>query len=274
MKIFIDSADIEEIKKAYSWGIIDGITTNPSLIKIAAEKIKKDNKPIDLKNYITDLLKVAKGTPVSLEVTETTGEGMLTQGILLYRLFNSVAKNVCIKIPINTSTNTTTSNFEGLYAINELAKRKIPVNCTLVFTPEQALLAAKAGATYVSPFAGRIDDHIRTNAEIIYTKEEYYPAEGKEEKDQIYEDNGIVSGVDLVAQCVEIIKTHNLATKVIAASIRNPRQVREMALVGAHIVTVPFEVLEKIPVHEKTREGMKKFTEDSIQEYKELVNKK
>jgi len=275
MKIFIDSADIEEIKKAYSWGIIDGVTTNPSLIKLSLERRKAAGVQTELKDYITELLKIAKGTPVSLEVTETTGEGMLMQGILLYRLFNSVAKNVCIKIPINPALTTDTAKqFEGIYAISELAKRKIPVNCTLVFTPEQALLAAKAGATYVSPFAGRVDDLLRTKSQALFGQDEYYPSEGKEDKTKLIEDNGIVSGIDLVAQCVEIIKTYNLPTKVLAASLRNPRQVREVALVGADIATIPFNVLDKLLIHPKTQEGMKKFVEDSVQEYKELVNKK
>lgn len=275
MKIFIDSADLEEIKQAYSWGIIDGVTTNPSLIKAALDKRKAKGEQIDLKEYLNELLKVAKGTPVSIEVTETTGEGMLTQGVLLYRMFNSVAKNVCIKIPINTSTDANSEKqFEGIYAISELAKRKIPVNCTLVFTPEQALLAAKAGATYISPFAGRIDDYLRTRAQIAYNKEDYYPSEGKEEKNKIMEDNGVISGIDLVAQCVEIIKTHNLQSKVLAASLRNPRQIREAALVGADIGTIPFKVIEQLLKHPKTQEGMKTFMEDSVQEYKDLVNKK
>ncbi|MBT4445901.1 transaldolase, partial [archaeon] len=159
MKIFIDSADIDEIKQAYAWGIADGVTTNPSLLKKAVDKRKKKGQKLNLKTYINEILKVAKGTPVSLEVTETTAAGMIKQGKALYKMFNKVAKNVYIKIPINPAfKNSDSTHFDGIIAIKALSKAKIPTNCTLIFTPEQALLAAKAGASFVSPFAGRVDD--------------------------------------------------------------------------------------------------------------------
>lgn len=263
MKIFLDSADIDEISEAYSWGIIDGITTNPSLLKAALDK-RKDKQ--DLEIYIKTILKTAKGTPVSIELTETDAEKIVEQGKKFYKLFNHIAKNVVLKVPINTAQNEEGKQFEGLKAIKELSKQKIPVNCTLVFTPEQALLAAKAGAKYISPFAGRIDDYIRDSNKEKYGKADYYPQAGVPEKD----DNGIYSGIQLVRECAEIMKLHKLNSEIIAASIRNPRQAREAALAGSHIATLPISVIKKIVQHHKTYEGMKKFTEDTIPEYTKL----
>jgi len=151
----------------------------------------------------------------------------------------------------------------------QLSKEKIPINCTLIFTPEQALLAAKAGASYVSPFAGRVDDYIRSNNKMKFDKSDYYPAEGIEKKNEVLHDNGIVSGVDLVAQCVEILKDYK--TEVLAASTRNPRQVRECALVGADIATLPFGVIHEMNKHFKSEEGMQQFTKDIVIEYMELL---
>ena len=269
MKIFIDSADLEEIKQAYEWGIADGVTTNPSLMKKAVDK--RDN--INLQEYIKQILIIAKGTPVSLEVTETTAARMIEQGKKLFELFNPIAKNVCIKIPINPAfKDENDTHFHGIQAIQKLSKLKIPTNCTLIFTPEQALLAAKAGATFVSPFAGRIDDYIKINNEINFDKKDYFPMDGLEKENKLLEDNGIVSGIDLVQQCVEILQNYDLKTKVLAASLRNTRQVREAALVGSGCATLPFSVIKEMLKHPKTYEGMQKFTADIVDEYVNLTN--
>ncbi len=274
MKIFIDSADLEEIKQAYSWGVVDGITTNPSLLKKAVDVRKKKGQSINIKSYLAEILNVAKGTPVSLEVTETTAKGMVEQGKRLYQLFNPVAHNVYIKIPVNPAFKArNTTHFDGIAAIKELSKAKIPVNCTLIFTPEQALLAAKAGARIVSPFAGRIDDYLRAQHALKFEKSDYFPAHGWMEKGKLLSDNGILSGIDLVRQCVQILRNANLKTEVLAASLRNPRQVREAALVGAHIGTLPFSVIQDLLQHPKTYEGMELFTKDIVKEYVELTKR-
>ena len=197
MKIFIDSAKLDEIKQAYSTGIIDGVTTNPSLIKKAVDQLKKEGQKIDLTSYIKKILKVAKGTPVSLEVTETTYGGMVKQGLRLYKKFNKVAKNVYIKIPVNPSFDDK-PNMDGIRAIKTLSKKGIPINCTLIFTPEQALLAAKAGARFVSPFAGRVEDYIRVNNKIKFEKTDYFPQSGLIKKNKLLDDNGIISGIGSV----------------------------------------------------------------------------
>ncbi len=274
MKIFIDSADIDEIKQAYAWGVCNGVTTNPSLLKKAVESRQKKGLKLNLKSYLTEILKTAKGTPVSLEVTETTAKGMIEQGKKLYKIFHPIAHNVYIKIPVNPAFKAKDiTHFDGLMAIQELSKTKIPVNCTLIFTPEQALLAAKAGAKIVSPFAGRIDDFLRELHTIEFDKFDYFPAHGWMEKGKLLSDNGIVSGVDLVRQCVQILKNANLQTEVLAASLRNARQVREAALVGAHIGTLPLNVIQDLLKHYKTYEGMEVFTKDAVKEYVELTGR-
>lgn len=274
MRIFIDSADIDEIKQAYAWGVCDGITTNPSLLRKAVEKRINKGEALDIKSYIQQILKVARGTRVSLEVTETNAAGMIEEGKKLYQIFNLVAHNVYIKIPVNSAfKNEDATHFDGILAIKALAKMKIPVNCTLIFTPEQALLAAKAGARIVSPFAGRIDDYLRVFQGFKFDKAEYYPAAGKMGSDGLFNDNGIVSGIDLVRQCVQILRNANLKTEVLAASLRNPRQVREAALVGAHIGTLPLEVIKEMLKHYKTYEGMANFTTDVVEEYKGLTGR-
>jgi transaldolase len=271
VKIFIDSADIDEIKQFYSWGIADGITTNPSLLKKAVDSRKK----VDMKSYLGEILMVARGTPVSLEVTERSADGMIEQGRKLYKMFNGIADNVYIKIPINPAfEDNDGGHFDGIAAIKALKKSKIPINCTLIFTPEQALLAAKAGADFVSPFAGRIDDYIRKENKIKFDKTDYYPMNGTEKSGKELTDNGIVSGIDLVAECVDIMKSYGLETEVLAASLRNPRQVREAALVGADIATLPFSVIQDMLKHYKTYEGMKNFTNDIVEDYVKLTSKK
>lgn len=272
MKFFIDSAEIKEIKKAFDWGVADGVTTNPSLLKKAVEKRRQGGEELDIKQYLSSVLEAAKGTPVSLEVTELSSEGMISQGEKLYETFNPIGKNVNIKVPVNPAfKDEDATQFDGIKAVRALSEKGIPVNCTLIFTPEQALVAAKAGAAYVSPFAGRIDDLIRQNAGIEFEKTGYYPMEGTEGCEGVNEDNGVVSGIDLVAQCVQILQSYGLETEVIAASLRNPRQVREAALVGAEIATIPFKVIGDMLKHEKTCEGMQCFTRDIVPEYAELA---
>jgi len=221
--------------------------------------------------YITEILRTAGETPVSLEVTETEAAGMVRQGRRLFEMFKA-AGNVCIKIPVNPAFgDEDATHLDGIQAIRELSKAGIAVNCTLVFTPEQALLAAKAGAAYVSPFAGRIDDFIRTRDGAKFGKSDYFPMEGMEKQGRTLDDNGIVSGIDLVAQCVQILRSYGLETELLAASLRNPRQVREAAMAGADISTVPFAVIRDMLKHHKTYEGMVKFTADVVPEYVDIM---
>jgi transaldolase len=243
------------------------------LIKNAVTNVRGRGEDIDIKEYINRILLLLKGFPVSLEVIGTSSEDMISEGIKLYDMFNPVAKNVYVKIPVNPSLEEGSGeNFEGIKAIKELSGRGIPVNCTLIFTPEQALLAAKSGARFVSPFVGRIDDYIRKNNDIEFEKTDYFPWDGMIRDDEILEDNGVISGVDLVAQIVEIFRIYEIKdTQVLAASIRNARQVREVALAGADIATLPFNVIKELPGHFKTREGMKLFTEDVVPEYRDLL---
>ncbi|MFC1741116.1 transaldolase family protein [Nanoarchaeota archaeon] len=273
MKIFVDSANIEEIRYAYSGGVVDGVTTNPSLIKKAVDILKEKGEKVDMEGYIKDILLTAKGTPVSLEVTETSYRGMVEQGKKIFEKFNPVADNVYIKIPVNPSMEPgDNKEYDGIKAIKDLSKEGIPVNCTLVFTPEQALLAARAGAKFVSPFAGRIDDFIRKSQGMEFDKSAYFPAEGMEKDNKTLNDNGMVSGVELVAEIVEIFEQHGIDTcEVLAASLRNTRQVRECALAGAHLATIPFSVIKKLLDHTKTMEGMKAFAKDTIPEYVEVI---
>ena len=272
MKIFIDSADIEEIKQAFNWGVVDGVTTNPSLLKKAVDKRKAENNNLDLHSYISELLTIAKGTPVSLEVTELEPEKMIQQGKKLFDLFNPVADNVNIKVPVNPSFKSDdVTHFDGIAVVKALKEEGIPINCTLIFTPEQTLLAAKAGANYISPFAGRIDDLLRRNLNMQFEKTDYFPAEGVVDNNEHHSDNGIISGIDLVEQCVEIVDKFGFESEIIAASLRNTRQVREAALVGSHISTIPFGVIGDMLKHKKTFEGMDAFTKDIVQEYVDLT---
>lgn len=261
MKLFIDSAKIDEIKEAYSWGIIDGVTTNPSLMK---EAIDSMNKKVSLEKYIQDILKTAGKTPVSLEVTTINYEDMVKEGKNLFKKFHKFG-NVYIKIPVNPRMEEgSNTSFDGIKAIRALSKSKIPINCTLVFSPEQALLAAKAGAKFISPFAGREDDFIREKENIKFEKTDYFAGVKKGG------DRGILSGTDLIKKCVEILKVKNMKAEVLAASIRNPRQLRDVAIAGADIATLPLSVLKKAINHYKTIEGMKKFTKDIVPEYQKI----
>ena len=260
MKIFIDSADIEEIKTAKSLGIIDGITTNPSLIKKAYEKYNSK----DFEAYINSIFNLAKELTVNLEIASTSYKEIIQEATALYNKFKHF--NVVVKVPVSSYKKE--NLLDGIKAINFLSKKRIKTNATLIMTPEQALLASKAGAKYVSPFAGRIDDFIRQKLRIEFDKKDYFSKDGIIDVD----DNGINSGVDLVENIYKIFKMHNLKTMIIAASIRNARQAREVALAGADIATLPFYAIKDMLKHQKTEEGSKKFEEDIIEEYKNILH--
>ncbi len=298
MDIFVDTADLDEIKEAESWGILNGVTTNPSLIKKAVDNAEGE---LSLEDHIIEILRTVDG-PVSLEVTEIEHENMVNEAETLYDRFDDINGNVVIKIPVNTAMGKDEDNFEGVKAIKTLSESGIPVNCTLVMKPNQALMAAKAGAEYVSPFLGRIDDYIRDQMGLTrgddYPKGTYYPSELTEmirnfhmrrriseqgPEQVVYKDketmdlfawgndDGIVSGVDLVWSIKNILDNYSYKTEIIAASIRTARQVRQCAEIGAEIATIPFDVIEEMMVHYKTSEGMKAFDEDVIPEYKSLL---
>jgi transaldolase len=296
MKIFIDSADIDEIKMACSWGIIDGATTNPSLIKRAVDSRRGQ---ITMEAYITEILQTVPGS-VSLEVIALTAREMVDQAKTLYTRF-SPHGDVAIKIPITPCMEDGRNRFDGLKAIKQLSEANIPTNATLIMTPEQALLAAKAGATYVSPFAGRIDDYIRLKLGmqrgVDFQKSDYldtgqvkqilaqdvrerlgrkthpprlHQLQTLRDVLEAGQDNGVYSGVDLVRRILTIFRNYGYQAEVIAASIRNARQVREVAELGVHIATLPLTVLTEMIQHAKTVEGIKSFTADIVPVYEEL----
>ena len=209
MKIFLDTANLEEIQEASSWGIIDGVTTNPSLV--AREK------DVDFFELLKSITHVVPG-PVSGEVIGLQADQMIKEGEALAK----IAPNMVIKIPMT---------IEGLKAVSALSKKNIPTNVTLIFSVPQALLAAKAGATYVSPFIGRLDD-IGEN------------------------------GIQLVRDIAEMFKIHNISTEIIAASVRNAEHVTRAALAGAHIATLPFPLLQELTKHNLTDTGIEKFLAD------------
>ncbi|MCL7397239.1 MAG: transaldolase [Thaumarchaeota archaeon] len=301
MKIFLDTADVDEIGFAVSAGVIDGVTTNPSLIKQAVEK---RGGSIDMEEYIEKILELTPG-PVSLEVISVSSEKMVEEARLLYSRFRKHGQ-VVIKIPVCSSLDGVNNLYDGLRAIRILTSEGIPVNATLVMSPEQAILAAKAGATYVSPFAGRIDDYIRDRIGMKrgkdYQKSDYYDfnlmkkVESKaidrvlsskntssprevyldgEVRDAVsrLNDNGIHSGVDLVRSIVTIFRNYHFKSQVIASSIRNARQVREMAEIGVDIVTIPFYVLRDMLIHYKTIEGINDFIKDVVEPYRKIFTK-
>jgi len=208
MLFFIDSADIDEIKEAASLGLLDGVTTNPSLIA-------KTGKSFD--EVAKSICEIVKG-PVSLEVTALDWKGMVEQG----KKLRKYGENVVVKIPMTT---------EGLKAVKTLSSQKIPVNVTLIFQPSQALLAAKAGATYVSPFVGRMDD--------------------------ISED-----GMAMVRDIVTIFRNYQIKTQILVASIRHPVHFVEAAKMGCHVATIPLKVISQLTKHPLTDSGLKKFLED------------
>jgi transaldolase len=209
MKIFLDTANVDEIRQGIEWGLVDGVTTNPSLM----EKEKVNNFPAVVKN----ILAVTKG-PVSIEVVATDYAGMIEQA----HKIRALGDNAVVKIPMT---------LDGLKAIKTLSSEGIPVNCTLIFSPIQALFAAKAGARYVSPFVGRLDD--------------------------IAED-----GMFLIEQIKTIFTNYSIDTEILVASVRNPMHVVRAAIIGADIATIPFDVLKKLPMHPKTDEGLSRFLSD------------
>lgn len=291
MKIFIDTADLGEIKEAYSWGIVDGVTTNPSLIKKAVDKLKEKGEKITMGDYINEICLAVNG-PVSLEVKGIKADEIIKEAEILYEKFNPVNNNVVIKVPVNTAMSEQDNNFEGIKAIKWLEGGGIPTNATLVMTAGQALMAAKAGASYVSPFLGRVDDYIRKNMGIEFGKGEYHgtsmmkrieAAEGMKLleggspadmyrilQDLEMGDEGIYSGVQLTESIIKIYRAYDFKTEIIAASVRNARQVREVAELGVDIATIPFNVIKEMMAHYKTMEGMKKFTADVVPEYRAL----
>ncbi len=208
MQIYLDTANIEAIKKYASWGIVDGITTNPTLV--AKEGVAFEKR-------IKEIAKIVNG-PISAETTKNLAEDMVKEG----RIYAKWHRNVCVKVPMTA---------EGLKAVKIFKKEGIKTNVTLVFSAGQALLAAKAGADFVSPFIGRLDD--------------------------ISED-----GMALIAEIVEIFRNYNFKTKIIVASVRHPRHVIDAARLGADICTIPPEVLEKLIQHPLTDKGIEKFLSD------------
>jgi len=301
MKIFLDTADVDEIGFAVSAGVIDGVTTNPSLIKQAVEK---RGGSLNMEEYIEKILELTPG-PVSLEVISVSSEKMIEEARLLYSRFRKHGEAV-IKIPVCSSLDGVNNVYDGLRTIKTLASEGIPVNATLVMSPEQAILAAKAGAQYVSPFAGRIDDYIRDRIGMKrgrdYQKSDYYdfnlmwkiesltidkvlssknvttPRDvylDQEVRDAVsrLNDNGIYSGVDLVRSIVTIFRNYGFKSQVIASSIRNARQVREMAEIGVDIATIPFYVLKDMLIHHKTIEGINDFVKDVVEPYRKIFTR-
>ncbi len=212
MKFFIDTANIEEIKEANDLGVICGVTTNPSLIA-------REGK--DFKEVIAAIAEMVDG-PISGEVKATTvdAQGMIEEG----REIAAIHPNMVVKIPMTA---------EGLKAVKQLSSEGIKTNVTLVFTANQALLAARAGAAYVSPFLGRLDDIS-------------------------------CSGIELVQKIAAIFDHYQLDTEIIAASVRNPIHVTDCALAGAHIATVPFQVIKAMISHPLTDQGIEKFQKDYL----------
>lgn len=214
MKLFIDTANVEEIKAAAELGVICGVTTNPSLIA-------REGKVFE--DVIKEITTIVDG-PISAEVIAPDAKGMVAEAIELAKIH----KNIVIKIPMT---------LEGLKATKQLTALGIKTNVTLIFSATQALLAARAGATYVSPFVGRLDDISD-------------------------------SGIDLVADIAEIFAIHGISTEIISASIRGPQDVTDSAKAGAHIATIPYKVIVQMSKHPLTDAGIAKFMEDWNKEYK------
>lgn len=209
MKFFIDTADLDEIREAADMGVLDGVTTNPSLMKKVGGT--------DFHDHIYRICEMVDGD-VSAEVTATDFEGIMSEAHTLADIHD----NIVVKVPLIGP---------GIKAIKALADEGIPTNCTLCFSPTQALVAAKAGAAYISPFIGRLDD--------ISTP-----------------------GMELIQQIVQIYSNYGLETEILAASIRHPMHVVEAALVGADVATMPFSVIEKLIHHPLTDIGLEKFLKD------------
>jgi transaldolase len=208
MKIFIDTANIERIKEINSWGILDGVTTNPSLVA---------KEGMDLRTCVKQISKIVDG-PISAEAMSMKAEDMVKEG----RELAAIHENINVKLPMC---------IESLKATKKRSEEGIKVNMTLIFSSQQALLAAKAGAAFVSPFVGRLDD--------------------------IGQD-----GTDLLVQIMDVFENYDFDTEVIAASIRHPIHVYAAAAIGCDIATIPYDILTKMVSHPKTDEGIAKFIED------------
>jgi transaldolase len=219
MKFFLDTANFDEIQQGIQWGIVDGVTTNPSLIA---------KEGVDFYTRVVEICNIVNGS-VSAEVIATDFEGMMKEGRVLAKLH----KNVTVKIPLIP---------DGIRACRALSREGIQVNVTLCFSPSQALLAAKAGATYISPFVGRLDD--------------------------ISQD-----GMQLVRDIVQIYRNYGYTTQVLAASLRHPPHVVQAALAGAHVGTMPFTVMKQLFNHPLTDIGLKRFLAD-WEKVKDQVHKK
>lgn len=209
MKFFIDTADVDEIKKAAELGILDGVTTNPSLIKKSGRKFRE---------VIKEICEIVPG-PVSAEVIATDFEGMMSEGNELAQ----IAENVVVKVPLIR---------EGLRAVAAFTEQGIKTNVTLCFSANQALLAAKAGATYISPFIGRLDD-ISTD------------------------------GMLLIEEIMSVYRNYDFQTEVLAASIRHPIHLKQAALIGADVATIPFSIFDQLLKHPLTDAGLEKFLDDA-----------
>jgi len=208
LKIFLDTANIEQIKEANSWGILDGVTTNPTLMA---------KEGMEFEEIVKEVCEIVDG-PISAEAISTKCDDIVSEA----RALSKIHKNVVVKIPMT---------IDGLKAVKKLSAEGVRTNMTLVFSPNQALLAAKAGATYISPFIGRLDDI------------------GHE-------------GMELVEQILTVLRNYDFSSQVIVASIRHPVHVVQAALLGADIATVPFEVLKKMTRHSLTDVGIERFLRD------------
>jgi transaldolase len=208
MKFFIDTANIDEIKKGLELGMVDGVTTNPSLVS-------KEQRPFT--EILADICALVDG-PISAEVISLDAEGMVTEA----RELAAIHENIVVKVPMTE---------EGLKAVKRLSEENIKTNVTLIFSSTQALLAAKAGATYVSPFVGRLDDIS-------------------------------LDGMELISDIMTILSNYNMETEVIVASVRSPLHVSQSALIGADIATIPYKVIAQMAKHPLTDVGMEKFLAD------------
>jgi transaldolase len=208
MKFFIDTGDVGEIREAHAMGLVDGVTTNPSLIAKSGRKYK---------DVVVEICEIVNG-PISAEVLSTTYDEMMAEA----REWHKLHKNIVVKLPLIP---------DGLKGVRTCVQEGIRTNVTLCFSPNQALLAAKAGASYISPFIGRLDDVSET-------------------------------GMELIEKIVTIYNNYNYETEVLVASIRNPVHVVEAAMLGADICTIPFSVMQQLARHPLTDVGLKKFVED------------
>jgi transaldolase len=208
MKFFIDTANVEEIREAASYGLLDGVTTNPTLLS------KESGDP---RTILREITKLVEG-PVSAEVTALDAKGMISEGLELKQL----AENIVVKVPMT---------LEGMKAIRVFSEQGVPTNCTLIFNAVQALMAAKAGATFASPFVGRLDD--------------------------ISSD-----GMELIEQICAIYRNYGFETEVLVASVRHPIHVVQAALLGADVVTLPASVLRQLAKHPLTDSGLERFLAD------------